>query len=286
MKTPRPSHRTLFLTALASLLMAGCSGGATPNAGAPADPVALIRSVSEQVQDIGSFRMTFDMRFEGQGQAIAATGDGEFFQDPPAMHATYRFDELPGLPSGAEMEMILEGSTFYMRMPELAGSQGLPTEWISMDIDEVAPGFDNLVELSRGQNDPTSSLAYLEGITEAEVIGTETVAGVQTTHYAGTVDLNEAVDQLSGDADASAREALAQAEKVLGKAPMPVDVWIDDEGLLRRMSFSMATKAGAAMAFSMEMTMEISEYGIDVELPIPPAEDVTDLTEMIPGGGY
>lgn len=184
------------------------------------------------------------------------------------------------------MEMILDGSTFYIRMPELADLQRLPTDWVSMDISETAPGFESLLALSEGQNDPTSSLAYLDGITDAEIVGTESVAGVETTHYHGTVDVGEAFHRLGDDADANAREALAQAKQLLGDTAMPVDVWIDGDDLLRRMSFQMETTAGASMAFSMEMTMEISEYGIAADLPIPDPDDVTDLTRMIPDGDY
>jgi hypothetical protein len=286
--SPR-SRRSLFLATLVTLALAACSGTGGQHVQAPApagDPVALIRAVSQQVEDAGSFRMTFDMRIEAQGQVIAATGDGEFFEDPLAMHAIYRFDELPGLPGGGEMEMILDGTTFYMRMPDLAGAQSLPTDWVSMDINETAPGFENLLALSQGQNDPTSSLSYLDGITDAEVVGTETVAGVGTTHYHGTVDPSEAFHRLADDADPNARKALAQAKHVLGDSSMPVDVWIDGDGLLRRMTFQMQTDAGAPVPFAMEMTMEISEYGIGADLPIPDPEDVTDLTRMIPGGDY
>ncbi|HEY6566538.1 MAG TPA: hypothetical protein VI341_03385 [Actinomycetota bacterium] len=289
MKMPPRGSRSLFIVALLSLVLAACSRGGDPATGAsPAhtDPVALIRSVSRQVEDAGSFRMSFDMSIEAQGQAIAATGDGEFFEDPLAMHATYRFDELPGLPGGAEMEMILDGTTFYVRMPELADMQSLPTDWVSMDISETAPGFDSLLALSEGQNDPTSSLAYLDGITDAEVVGTETVAGVETTHYHGTIDVSEAFHRLGDDADANARKALAQATQLLGDTAMPVDVWIDGDDLLRRMSFRMETPADAQVVFSMEMTMEISEYGIAQDLPIPDPDDVTDLTRMIPDGDY
>lgn len=67
---------------------------------------------------------------------------------------------------------------------------------------------------------------------------------------------------------------------------MPVEVWIDVDGLLRRMSFRMQTTSTVPTAFSMEMTMEIPEYGIDDDLPIPDPDDVTDLTRMIPGGDY
>ena len=285
--------RALPAVALSVAVLAACSsppsdasGDLGSGAGGETDPVALIRAVSRQVEALDSMRMTFDMSIDAQGQTISATGDGEFSTDPLAMHATYRFGELPGMPAGAEMELILDGSTFYLRMPDLAGAQGLPTEWVSMDIDEVAPGFDSLVALSQGQNDPTSSFAYLKGITDAEVVGTETVAGFETTHYRGSADMQEALDRLSAEADADARQALAQARKIMGTADVPIDVWIDEDGLVRRMSFSMEASAGAAGAFSMRMNMEISEYDIDVELPIPAADDVTDLGQVMAGGDY
>jgi hypothetical protein len=306
MTTPRRSCRIVFTTTIAAFLLAACSGGGAPpqeaapapargtdastgerhDGAAPDDPVALIRSVSQQVEEVGSFRMTFVMKIEAGGQTIAATGDGEFAQDPPAMHATYRFDELPGMPGGSEMEMILDGSTLYMRMPALRGSSGIPTEWISMDLEEVAPGFDDLVALSQGENDPTSSLAYLDGIVDAEVVGTENVVGVETTHYRGTVDPAAALERLSHDADADARAILARAKHLLGTTTMPVDVWIDGDDLLRRMSFRMEAAAGVPGGFAMEMTMEIPEYGVQVRLPIPAAKDVTDLSEVIGGGDY
>ena len=203
------------------------------------------------------------------------------------MHATYRFEELPGLPGGTEMEMILDGSTFYMRMPALSGAQGLPTEWVSMDINEAAPGFESLLSLSQGQNDPTSSLSYLDGITDAEVVGTETVAGVETTHYHGTVDPSEAFHRLADDADRErARRRSRKPRRCSGTPPCRSTC-----GSIR-MAFSDGCRSRwrppmtRATPFAMEMSMEITDYGISADLPIPDPSDVTDLTRMIPDGDY
>jgi hypothetical protein len=35
-----------------------------------------------------------------------------------------------------------------------------------------------------------------------------------------------------------------------------------------------------ADGFSMEMTVNVTEYGNDFDLDVPPASDVTDVTEM------
>jgi hypothetical protein len=35
------------------------------------------------------------------------------------------------------------------------------------------------------------------------------------------------------------------------------------------------------MPFSFEMTMDVTDYGQDFELELPPASDVTDLTDLV-----
>jgi hypothetical protein len=63
---------------------------------------------------------------------------------------------------------------------------------------------------------------------------------------------------------------------------MPVDVWIDGDGLLRRMTISLESGGNSAIDFGMEMTMEIPEYGIAMDLPIPKDGDVTDVSDLLP----
>jgi hypothetical protein len=297
MKTRSRTTRISIALLIAGLLLGACAS--EPNGsendgraldgldggGSAANPVALIRAVSKRVADEGSFRATFEMRIEAQGQTIAATGEGEFSDDPLAVHASYRFGELPGMPAGMEMEMILDGSTMYMKMPELSRASGLPEGWISMDLDELAPGFSELASLSQGQNDPSSSVEYLRGITDAEAVGTEDVAGVETTHFRGTIDLAKAYDKLPGGISKKLRESVEQAVQMFGDAAMPVDIWIDGDGLPRRMSFELSPTKDAVPAVSMSMTIEFPEYGIDVDLPIPAAKDVTDISQLAHVGG-
>jgi hypothetical protein len=177
----------------------GGQGGGDHDGGDGGDPVALIRAVTANVEDAGAYRATFEMAITAQGQTIEATGEGEFSDDPLQVHATYRFTDMPGLEGDFEMEMILDGSVMYMRSPMLSQSSGLDTDWISMDLDELVPGFSDLASLSQGQNDPTAQLEYLRGISDAEEVGAEQVAGVETTHYSGTVDLDAAYDRLPDD---------------------------------------------------------------------------------------
>jgi hypothetical protein len=292
--------RLVSVLALFALILAACSSGSGtvsddgPEPGqAPGgqgggdhdgegDPVALIRAVTAKVEDAGAYRATFEMAITAQGQTIEATGEGEFSDDPLQVHATYRFTGMPGLEGDFEMEMILDGSVMYMRSPMLSQSSGLDTDWISMDLDELVPGFSDLASLSQGQNDPTAQLEYLRGISDAEEVGTEQVAGIETTHYSGTVDLDAAYDRLPDDTRGELKQAIAQARKQFGHGAMPVDVWIDSDGLLRRMTMSLESGGNSALDFGMKMTMEIPEYGIAMDLPIPKDGDVTDVSDLLP----
>ena len=293
--------RIVHLLSVCALMLAGCSSSGSgysdgpgldgPGSGAQGgngddqtakDPVALIRAVTAKVEDAGAYRATFEMAITAQGQTIEATGEGEFSDDPLQVHATYRFTDMPGVDGDFEMEMILDGSVMYMRSPMLSRSSGLDTDWISMNLDELVPGFSDLASLSQGQNDPTAQLEYLRGISDAEEVGTEQVAGVETTHYSGTVDLDAAYDRLPDDTRGELKQAIAQARKQFGHGAMPVDVWIDGDGLLRRMTMSLASGGSSALDFGMEMTMEIPEYGIAMHLPIPKDGEVTDVSDLLP----
>ncbi|HVD69964.1 MAG TPA: DUF6612 family protein [Actinomycetota bacterium] len=293
--------RLLSVLAVFALVLAACSSGPGTvsddgpepgqapggqgggnNGDGGGDPVALIRAVTAKVENAGAYRATFGMAITAQGQTIEATGEGEFSDDPLQVHTTYRFTDMPGVEGDFEMEMILDGSVMYMRSPMLSRSPGLDTDWISMDLDELVPGFSDLASLSQGQNDPTAQLEYLRGISDAQEVGTERVAGVETTHYSGTVDLDAAYDRLPDDTRGELKQAIAQARKQFGHGAMPVDVWIDGDGLLRRMTMSLESGGNSAVDFGMEMTMEIPEYGIAMHLPIPKAGDVTDVSDLLP----
>lgn len=260
----------------------GGQGGGNHDGDDRGDPVALIRAVTANVEDAGAYRATFEMAITAQGQTIEATGEGEFSDDPLQVHATYRFTDMPGVEGDFEMEMILDGSVMYMRSPMLSQSSGLDTDWISMDLDELVPGFSDLASLSQGQNDPTAQLEYLRGISDAEEVGIEQVAGVETTHYSGTVDLDAAYDGLPDDTRGELKQAIAQARKQFGHGAMPVGVWVDGDGLLRRMTITLESGGNSAVDFGIQMTMEIPQYGIAMQLPIPKDGDVTDVSDLLP----
>ena len=84
-------------------------------------------------------------------------------------------------------------------------------------------------------SDPSQFLSYLRGASSGITDeGTETVRGTETRKLQANLDLQKAAAKLPQDQ----RQAVEQAIQQLGTSTIPTQVWIDDQGRLRKMSFS------------------------------------------------
>jgi hypothetical protein len=226
-------------------------------------------------------RLTFDMSalaqlFGGLGSAFGASpGDLEGFDDPESW----------------QLEAIQDGRVVYLRFPLLRSELPEGKEWIRVDAEALAAQKGAELDLGQlgsvGSTDPRSVLEALKAVSgPLETVGREEIRGTETTHYRTTLDPAKIADEVerAGTADdvlGSFQDALAQA----GLESIPVDVWVDDEGLLRRMQIDIAaTQAGLAGPTSMRLTFELFDYGADVDVTPPPAELVVDATALTPTG--
>jgi len=224
--------------------------------------------------------MTFEIVLAGGGQELRGSGEADVaFGDEFRQHMMFRYDSFPGMPDGLEMEMIMDGPVVYMRVPQMQDLGAFATEWISMDVSEAVPGYDDLAAFGAGQNDPSNAFGYLQGAEEAEELGTETIDGVETTHYEVTVDLANSIGEVPDDLRQEMRTVIRRLREQFGTTTMPFEVWVDDDGLARRMVYRMEAD-GPAGGFSMEMTVDITEYGNDFALEVPAPGEVTDVTEL------
>ena len=63
----------------------------------------------------------------------------------------------------------------------------------------------------------------------------------------------------------------------------PIDVWVDDNGYVRQYESSYDETLGGN-AMSTTTTVEISDYGTQVDISPPPADEVFDATELATKG--
>lgn len=286
--------RKLTLALAAPLLLVATSCASEADDGAievrtGAAATQALRSAPDAVTEAGtaSMEMVMEMTIEGQVIEMRATGamDAEAQQmamevDMGAMFRDIAEQTGESLPEGLDepMRVVADGTTMYMQMP-FAGLLGAPSGWVSMDLEELGMGAD---QLGAGAYDLRSTLETLRGTSgEPDVVGTEEVRGVETTHYRATVDLAQALEE----APESARAALEQmgGAEALDGAEMVVDIWIDADGLPRRQSMDMGSVFGTLGLGdgAASMTIEYFDYGQPVDIRVPSPDEVTPFSEVM-----
>jgi hypothetical protein len=298
--------RTLLAAlAAAGALAAGACGGSAPES-APAPPAgtegaagALVSAAAETAS-AGSSRVafTFTTRLppDVQQEPVTFTGEGAFDYANRKGRVTYDFGELfasLGLPAADDpVEAIFDGTVLYMKFPLLSAFLPDAKPWIKLDPATLGAetGFDLSQLQQLGQSDPTQFLDYLRATSETvEQVGTEQVGGVDTTHYRGTIELDRVADQVPPDQQEQVRAALDKLIEQTGTAEIPVDVWVDGDGLVRRaeLTYTAEIQVPGSDPEQSEsvVTMEFSDFGTAVEVEPPLADQVTDLAELSLTGG-
>jgi len=284
---------------LAFLLLAGCGGGGddegeTTAAVTTAAADNAIAVAAEDTRGAGSSKveLTATVPVAPGQDPVELTGAGEFDYEARRGRLTFDFGALLGsLGAGdgaTQAEILLDGSVAYLNLPLLTELLPGGKPWIKVDLDAAAAseGFDLGQLAQAGQNDPSQFFAYLTAADGVEEVGTETVRGEETTHYRATVDLERAAAQAPPELAEQIQKAVDQIRQTAGKTTVPVDVWIGDDGLIRRVTFDYSS-AETEPPVESTITMELFDFGVDVTVEPPPADQVMDASELggLLGGG-
>jgi hypothetical protein len=108
--------------------------------------------------------------------------------------------------------------------------------------------------------------ALLGARDDAVELGTDDVRGTPTSHLRLTIDLASADDQLTTGIMAPG----PQPYRFLRQ--LPAEVWIDEQGLVRRMSYQ-SEPAGAGRG-EWWQTTELWDFGLDVQIEIPTEDEL------------
>jgi hypothetical protein len=285
-------RRLLLLVSLSlAALTAGC-GGNEPGADVSLPPVKSLGQVAAKTEDAGSYRFDMTMRMSMTGQAEAFELSAEGAVDRTGRRATMSMDfgSLAELVPGSglagddlTMDMVFDWPVAYMRAPFLSGRLSGGKPWVKLDLAAMAKGQG--VELpsfgSFGQSDPSAFLDFLKAASKLRVLGPEEVDGVPTTHYLARIDLGAFVDRLPARERRRLGPALAQLRQLTqdGQLAPLVDAWVDGDRLLRRFAMSFSVPAGTESA-DVSLTMDLHDFGTDVEVTPPPASEVAELTQL------
>lgn len=233
----------------------------------------------------------FDAQFPAGGDAEVRYVGGVTYVRPPATAETLA--EL-GLD---EAWYIAEPAAFGDPMGQAGGPAGGVLCVFPQSMDQAAADCDPLGETG----------AFLAAGAEPEIVGQEDVRGVEATRVRLLVSLRD----LAGDAlgiepddgadsseegafDDTASDPFAEGvEQVLGflDAEFEVEVWIDGDGLIRRLQFDLASLFAGMAGGEVEMpsnliSLEFYDFDADISVDPPPAEAIVDAGLLVGGDDY
>ena len=133
------------------------------------------------------------------------------------------------------------------------------------------------------QNDPAQSLKMLNGASNSVTqMGKETVRGTPATHYRIVIDYHKLLKNLSAQDRAAVAPVYRRAMQALGSSTLPMDVWVDDAGMVRRLSYQMHLAIpGSQLTTNSSLVMDYFDFGTPVDVQAPPAGQVTDVTSQV-----
>ena len=285
---------------------------------APADVEALLASATTQL-DGRSVRGEATIELApGFGLSTSFESDVEgdlaaMVEIPPGMD--------PEFPAGASAEMRYVDGVAYVRPPvsaEILAGLGLDEAWYvaepaatgdpmaqAMGSAGVLCIFPQMGDEPVADCDPVGEIgAFLEAASEAEIVGREDVRGVEATRVRFLVSLldlagedlgmepdDEAGTSEAGAFDDTASDPFAEGlDQFFGflDAEFEVEVWIDDENLVRRLSFDLASlfagiagPEAAAEIPSNLITLEFYDFDADISVDAPPSEVIVDPSQIL-----
>lgn len=251
-----------------AVTVAACGSGGSSEA---AVSIETLQAAASNTQATESQRFTMEIKVDVAGEPITITVDGVMSGDGENGEINIAMPVV-----GSIEERVVDG-VIYMNLGSFPGA---PAEldgkqWVKLDLDQLKQNgmFADLANQAE-TNSPHQGLEYLQGLSgDVEEVGPDTVAGRPATHYRASIDYTLVLDRLP-NASAEAREALSKLGTV------PADVWIDGEDRVVKMHLTMDGSALGGRAGTAEMTIEITDFGVPVDVQAPPADQTVDFSGL------
>ncbi|CAN5769985.1 hypothetical protein BH18ACT15_BH18ACT15_07650 [soil metagenome] len=265
----------------------GAPGGSSPAPGG-SSAAALVLSSALVTKGEGSARvaLTISTAAPGVPQGFDVTGHGSVDFDGGRGRLAFQvpnvFGEDQASSSSQSIVTVYDGSILYLGADFM--SQIVPggKRWLKVDAGKASGSLGPLAQLSQfGQSDPIAAFGLLEGLTgPVETIDEDVdVRGAPATHYRFTIDVGEALTKVSG-----VSRAQVEALDKQGIDAIPADVWLDAKGAVRRMQYRLdvpSAATGGGGKAKVAVRMELFDFGTPVDVEPPPADQVTDIGQLM-----
>lgn len=272
-----------------SLSACGGTGG-----GKFEDVDSLARAAATSTEKAKSSKFTMDMKMG----PITMTGQGAGSYGGPAPKMSMDMSmDLSALGSGVgklDIEARLIGQDMYMKLPsDMPGISTDPEKpWYKVALADMVPGSGVDMTKYLEQTDPGKMIEVLKE--SGELVDTDpdvSVDGQPATMYSFDVDFNKMMEQYGGSLDSvpgldSVDVDTIPMDVFLNSEDLPVQIRIDFAEFMQEVVEAAGGEDNlpAGMSFDdAHMTMRFTDWGSEVTVEAPPADEVSDAP--LPGMG-
>ncbi len=172
--------------------------------------------------------------------------------------------------TGRKQALIFDDLVAYLPRSETSTGK----KWVSTGFleepEEDVDVEDRRFSLAVPMVSPIMSLELLMGALTGSTrrVGAETVRGTQTTHYRAKVAPDNAAREID---DEDRREGILRVLQTMGanSEVIDADVWIDSDGLVRRVSYGLEQRQDRVNSFRTTITTDYFDIGRDVKIDVP-----------------
>lgn len=246
----------------------GGSGGKGSSTGVTSAASAVQAAVAKTAKAGGEHAvLTASVAAAGQSVKLSGSGDFDSVKHLGKLQASM---SLGGVDT--KIDEVLSGSKIYVSSPLFSAVLPAGKTWLKVDLANPPKSLGTYAS-ALGTQDPAAALAQLKALSGVKETGSQTIGGVDTTRYRGTIDI------------AKLPAETAAAVQASGATFGPVDVWVGSDGYVHRVR--VPTSAGAAgQTAKTTLTMTLSRFGTGVSVSVPPASQTVDASKVsIPGLG-
>ena len=253
---------------------AGASGTSSPAAGGTQAPTAAIQAALAMETTGNDKTVTISGTIAAAGGTSQISGQEEFAPD---------FGVSMNLASaGSTVSEVLIGDTIYLKVPQDSSQLDPGKSWFELDVSDLGPFgsvFSSMIDSAKN-TDPAQLLESMLAANDLTAVGTQTINGVQTTHYSGTVDPATAYDSAAAKQYLTPTQIqqLKSLASLMGTSTEKMDVWIAADGLPAQIEIADTLTTG-----TFTVTEEFTKWGQPVDITAPPASEVQNMGSIMSG---
>ncbi|OUC96139.1 LppX_LprAFG lipoprotein [Streptosporangium minutum] len=264
----------LALGTAALVAVTGCGAQSTGSLGNIKLAAAeAVQQSAQRAGEVTSYSADLVLDATGGDKGASKVQGSLLYQSKPQLATDIKLDTITfdgqNVPGGARA--ILTGETVYVKSELLNKFAGAAKPWVKVSLsdlgtNEQAKVRDFMAQVQ--QFDLAGTVKLLTTSKDVKAVGTETVGGVETTHYSGTFPVAEAAQVI----DPAKREQLQ--EKLSRIKNVTFDLWSDAENLPRKVTLS-----GSEQNATFNLAASFKGFNEPVQIAAPPADQVGDLPE-------